>query len=113
MAAGVDALTARLAERAGFRACKRCLPGAAPGSPEWDLRGDVAGRAMRLIEAGVVDREGVPGLARRLGYGERQLRRLLLADLGATPLSLARAGRAGVGWGNRPVRKSLSQCDPG
>lgn len=86
--------TAAAAQGAGFRACKRCLPGAAPGSPEWDLRGDVAGRAMRLIDEGLVDREGVPGLARRLGYGERQLRRILLADLGAAPLALARAQRA-------------------
>jgi AraC family transcriptional regulator of adaptative response / DNA-3-methyladenine glycosylase II len=88
--------TAAAAQGAGFRACKRCLPGAAPGSPEWDMRGDVAGRAMRLIDEGLVEREGVPGLADRLGYGERQLRRILQADLGAPPLALARAQRAGV-----------------
>ena len=88
--------TSAAAQSAGFRACKRCLPGAAPGSPEWDLRGDVAGRAMRLIDEGLVEREGVPGLADRLGYGERQLRRILQADLGAPPLALARAQRAGV-----------------
>ncbi len=88
--------TAAAAQGAGFRACKRCIPGASPGSPDWDLRGDVAGRAMRLIDEGLVEREGVPGLARRLGYGERQLRRILLADLGAAPLALARAQRAGV-----------------
>ncbi len=88
--------TAAAAQGAGFRACKRCLPGAAPGSPEWDLRGDVAGRAMHLIDEGLVEREGVPGLAHRLGYGERQLRRILQADLGAPPLALARAQRAGV-----------------
>jgi AraC family transcriptional regulator of adaptative response / DNA-3-methyladenine glycosylase II len=88
--------TAAAAQGAGFRACKRCLPGAAPGSPEWDVRGDVAGRAMHLIDEGLVEREGVPGLAHRLGYGERQLRRILQADLGAPPLALARAQRAGV-----------------
>jgi AraC family transcriptional regulator, regulatory protein of adaptative response / DNA-3-methyladenine glycosylase II len=88
--------TAAAAQGAGFRACKRCIPGAAPGSPEWDLRGDVAGRAMRLIDEGLVEREGVPGLARRLGYSERQLRRILEGDLGAAPLALARAQRAGV-----------------
>jgi AraC family transcriptional regulator of adaptative response / DNA-3-methyladenine glycosylase II len=88
--------TAAAAQAAGFRACKRCIPGAVPGSPEWDLRGDVAGRAMHLIADGVVDRDGVPGLADRLGYGERQLRRILLADLGAAPLALARAQRAHV-----------------
>ena len=88
--------TAAAAQGAGFRACKRCIPGAVPGSPEWDLRGDTAGRAMRLIDEGLVEREGVPGLAQRLGYGERQLRRILLADLGAAPLALARAQRAGT-----------------
>ncbi|MFD1274677.1 DNA-3-methyladenine glycosylase 2 [Streptomyces kaempferi] len=49
---------------------------------------------MRLIGDGVVDREGVPGLARRLGYSTRQTERQLLAELGAGPLALARAQRA-------------------
>jgi AraC family transcriptional regulator of adaptative response / DNA-3-methyladenine glycosylase II len=88
--------TAAAAQEAGFRACKRCIPGAVPGSPAWDLKADLAGRAMRLIADGVVEREGVPGLARHLGYSERQLRRHLLADLGAGPLALARAQRAHV-----------------
>jgi len=86
--------TSAAAHEAGYRACKRCLPEAAPGSPEWNLRGDVAGRAMRLIADGVVEREGVPGLARRLGYSPRHLTRLLTAELGAGPLALARAQRA-------------------
>ena len=86
--------TAAAAQRAGFRACKRCVPDATPGSPEWDRRADAVGRAMRLIADGVVDRDGVPGLARRLGYSERHLNRLLLAEAGAGPLALARAQRA-------------------
>ncbi|MET0812623.1 MAG: Ada metal-binding domain-containing protein [Microbacterium sp.] len=86
--------TSAAAHEAGFRACKRCLPEAAPGSPQWDLRGDTAGRAMRLIADGVVEREGVPGLARRLGYSPRHLTRLLTTELGAGPLALSRAHRA-------------------
>jgi AraC family transcriptional regulator of adaptative response / DNA-3-methyladenine glycosylase II len=86
--------TAASAQAAGFRACKRCRPDASPGSPEWDLRSDLVARAVRLIADGVVDREGVPGLAQRLGYSRRQLERLLLAELGAGPLGLARAQRA-------------------
>lgn len=86
--------TSAAAHEAGYRACRRCLPEAAPGSPEWNLRGDVTGRAMRLIADGVVDREGVPGLARRLGYSSRHLTRLLTAELGAGPLALSRAHRA-------------------
>jgi AraC family transcriptional regulator, regulatory protein of adaptative response / DNA-3-methyladenine glycosylase II len=86
--------TAAAAQAAGFRACKRCRPDAAPGSPEWDARADLVGRAMRLIADGVVDREGVGGLAARLGYSERHLTRCLTDAVGAGPLALARAGRA-------------------
>ncbi|MBQ1025652.1 AlkA N-terminal domain-containing protein [Micromonospora sp. C95] len=82
------------AQRAGLRACRRCRPDASPGSPQWDVRADVVGRAMRLIADGVVDRDGVPGLAARLGYTERHLHRMLRAELGAGPLALARAQRA-------------------
>lgn len=94
-ARNVDFLrTAAAAQAAGYRACRRCLPDAVPGSPEWNLRADAAGRAMRLIADGVVEREGVPGLAGRLGYSTRQLGRILSAELGAGPLALARAQRA-------------------
>src|SRR6478752_2870831 len=86
--------SAAAAQRAGYRACKRCRPDAAPGSPEWDVRGDLAGRALRLIQDGTVDREGVPGLAHRLGYSERQVHRTLVAEVGAGPIALARAQRA-------------------
>ncbi|RAY15617.1 DNA-3-methyladenine glycosylase [Actinomadura craniellae] len=86
--------SAAAAQRAGFRACKRCRPDAAPGSPEWNHRADAVARAMRLIADGVVDREGVPGLAVRLGYSARQVERQLQAELGAGPLALARAQRA-------------------
>ncbi|MEV4318703.1 AlkA N-terminal domain-containing protein [Actinocrispum sp. NPDC049592] len=86
--------TAAAAQSAGYRACRRCLPDAVPGSPEWNLRADLAGRAMRLIADGVVEREGVAGLATRLGYSERHVTRMLTAELGASPLALARAHRA-------------------
>lgn len=86
--------TSAAAHEAGYRACKRCLPEAAPGSPAWNLRGDTTARAMRLIADGVVEREGVPGLARRLGYSPRHLTRLLATELGAGPLALSRAHRA-------------------
>src|SRR5271170_4844018 len=86
--------TAAAAQQAGFRACLRCRPDATPGSPEWNIRADVVGRAMRLIRDGVVDRDGVEGLAARLGYEQRQVRRLVTAELGAGPLAIARAQRA-------------------
>jgi AraC family transcriptional regulator of adaptative response / DNA-3-methyladenine glycosylase II len=86
--------TAAAAQAAGFRACRRCRPDAVPGSAEWNVRADVVGRAMRLIGDGVVDREGVAGLAARLGYSARQVQRQLTAELGAGPQALARAQRA-------------------
>ncbi len=86
--------SAAAAQRAGFRACKRCRPDASPGSPEWNARADLAARAMRLIADGVVDAAGVAGLAARLGYSPRQVERALLAEVGAGPLALARAQRA-------------------
>ena len=86
--------SAAAAQEAGFRACKRCHPDASAGSPEWNVRADLAGRAMRLISDGMVDREGVTGLARRLGYSDRQVNRAVTAELGAGPLALARAQRA-------------------
>ena len=85
---------AATAQAHGYRACKRCRPDASPGSPEWNARADVVGRAMRLIADGLVDREGVGGLAGRLGYSERQVNRLLVAEVGSSPLALARAQRA-------------------
>ncbi|NEW69552.1 AlkA N-terminal domain-containing protein [Streptomyces rhizosphaericus] len=86
--------TSAAAQGAGFRACRRCRPDAVPGSADWNARADAVGRAMRMIGDGVVDREGVSGLAARLGYSARQVQRQLTAELGAGPVALARAQRA-------------------
>lgn len=86
--------TAAAAQGSGFRACRRCRPDAVPGSADWNVRADVVGRAVRLIGDGIVDREGVAGLAARLGYSARQVQRQLTAELGAGPVALARAQRA-------------------
>ena len=86
--------TAASAQRAGYRACKRCRPDASPGSPEWNVRGDLVGRAMRHIVDGLVDREGVGGVARALSVSERHLHRILVEEVGAGPLELARSQRA-------------------
>src|SRR5438876_463144 len=68
-----------------------CRPSCPAITPK---RANMVGRAMRLIADGVVDRDGVEGLARRLGYEQRQVRRLVTAELGAGPLAIARAQRA-------------------
>ena len=79
---------------AGYRACRRCRPDSAPGSRHWDHRGDLVGRALRLIAAGAVDDGGVAGLAARLHVSERHLHRALVGSVGASPLTLARSRRA-------------------
>lgn len=81
--------SAAAAVHGGYRACRRCRPDVTPGSPEWDVRGDIVGRAMTLIADGIVDRSGVPGLAQRVGFSTRQLNRILTAELGAGPLAIA------------------------
>lgn len=86
--------TAAAAHDHGYRACKRCRPDASPGSPEWDVRKDAVARAMRLVADGVVDREGVGGLAKRLHYSTRHLNRIVSSELGAGPLAIARAQRS-------------------
>jgi AraC family transcriptional regulator of adaptative response / DNA-3-methyladenine glycosylase II len=85
---------AAAAEAAGFRACRRCRPDASPGSAEWNVRADLVARALRLIAEGVVDTEGVDGLAARLATSVRHLHRQLVAEVGTGPLALARTRRA-------------------
>jgi AraC family transcriptional regulator of adaptative response / DNA-3-methyladenine glycosylase II len=81
------------AEAAGFRPCKRCRPELSPGDPGWDVRGDLVGRALRLIDDGGADEQGVAGLARRLHITERHLHRLFVSELGVGPLAVARTKR--------------------
>lgn len=80
---------AAAAEAAGFRACLRCRPEAHPSSPEWDVRGDLVARALRLIAMGAVDEVGVAGIAKQLSVSERHLHRQLVAEVGVGPLALA------------------------
>lgn len=85
--------TAAAAADAGLRPCRRCRPELAPGTPEWIGGSALVARALRLIDDGFLDRAGVPELARELCVGERQLRRLFAAHLGAPPGSVARTKR--------------------
>src|SRR5690625_1296338 len=78
--------TSAAAHEAGYRACKRCLPEASAGSPQWNLHQDLASRAMRLIRHGVMREGGVEALSARLGYSSRHIHRTVAAQLGAGPL---------------------------
>ncbi len=84
---------AAAAEAAGFRPCRRCRPEAAPGTPAWLGASSVVRRALRLIGEGALDDRDVESLATTLGIGARQLRRLFVRHLGATPAAVAGARR--------------------
>jgi AraC family transcriptional regulator of adaptative response / DNA-3-methyladenine glycosylase II len=85
--------SAAAASAAGFRPCLRCRPEAAPGSPLHRAKTDLVAGALRLIEQGVLDETSLPELARRVGVGERHLRRLFADELGTSPLEVAATRR--------------------
>jgi AraC family transcriptional regulator of adaptative response / DNA-3-methyladenine glycosylase II len=84
---------AAAAEKEGFRACRRCRPDAAPGTPAWAGTSATVARALRLISAGVLDERPVDALSARLGIGDRHLRRLFHDELGASPGEIAATRR--------------------
>ncbi len=81
--------SAAAAERDGYRPCLRCRPETAPFCPAWNGTKSTVGRALKLIEAGVLDEAGVEELAARLGIGSRHLARLFQRHVGASPLQTA------------------------
>jgi len=85
--------TAAAAAEAGLRPCLRCRPECSPSTPAWLGSSVTVTRALRLIEAGALDREGVPQLAGTLGIGPRHLTRLFHQHLGASPGSVAQTRR--------------------
>src|SRR5262245_61868546 len=85
--------TAAAAAEAGFRPCLRCRPEAAPGTPAWLGTSSVVRRALRLIDDGLLDQASVPSLAARLGIGARQLHRLFVRHVGASPIAVAQTRR--------------------
>ena len=85
--------TAAAAQAAGFRPCLRCRPEASPDAGAWRGTSSTVARALSLIETGALDTAGIPAMAERLGIGERQLRRLFLQHVGATPVAVAQTRR--------------------
>jgi AraC family transcriptional regulator of adaptative response / DNA-3-methyladenine glycosylase II len=87
--------SAAAAQDAGFRPCLRCRPETAPDLASWRGTSNTVSRALALIAEGALDGEesSVEKLAERLGVGERQLRRLFLQHLGASPISVAQTRR--------------------
>lgn len=85
--------SAAAAQEAGFRPCLRCRPESAPASPAWAGTSTTVKRALRLIDEGALDSDGMEALADRLGLGSRQLRRLFQRHVGASPLAVAQTRR--------------------
>ena len=87
--------SAAAAQEAGYRPCLRCRPEIAPDLASWRGTSNTVSRALALIAEGALDgaENGVEKLAARLGLGERQLRRLFLQHLGASPISVAQTRR--------------------
>src|SRR5258706_14429011 len=81
------------AAEAGFRPCLRCRPEASPGTPAWLGTSTTVSRALRLIDENGLSDESLEDLAEHLGIGSRQLRRLFLKHLGATPVAVAQTRR--------------------
>ncbi|WP_233842402.1 DNA-3-methyladenine glycosylase 2 [Dyella sp. 2HG41-7] len=81
-------VTAAAAEAEGFRPCLRCRPELAPGNDAWQRGDHVVTRALKLIESGLLQDHPVDELARRVGVGARQLRRLFVERLGAPPIDV-------------------------
>jgi AraC family transcriptional regulator of adaptative response / DNA-3-methyladenine glycosylase II len=77
------------AETLGYRSCLRCRPESAPGTPAWAGTEASVARALRLIDEGALDEGSVELLAAWLGIGARQLHRLFVRHLGASPQAVA------------------------
>lgn len=79
--------TAAAAVAAGYRPCLRCRPELSPDIPMHG-NGDVMHRALALIADGALQDGSIESLALEVGLSARQLRRLFLANTGATPAAV-------------------------
>lgn len=81
------------AEAAGFRPCLRCRPDRIPPAQMNGTPSPVHS-ALLLINEGALDESTEEELGSRVGLSARQLRRLFLEHVGATPGLVARSRRA-------------------
>ncbi|MCP4038313.1 MAG: methylphosphotriester-DNA--protein-cysteine methyltransferase family protein, partial [bacterium] len=84
---------AAAAQEAGYRPCLRCRPEVSPGTPAWLGSSATVSRALRLIADGALVAGKTEDLAARLGIGDRQLRRLFVKHLGASPIAVEQTRR--------------------
>jgi AraC family transcriptional regulator of adaptative response/methylated-DNA-[protein]-cysteine methyltransferase len=84
--------TPEIAERAGFRACRRCKPNSRDSA---ETRGALIQRVCRELEANSEDGIRLGTLAARVGLGPHQLERTFRRAVGITPRQYAAAVRLG------------------
>lgn len=84
------------AEALGFRACKRCRPETAPGSPAWRGTGASISRALKILASQTGDGLTITALAEKCGLGERHLRRLFQEHLGTSPRHMLQERRLNI-----------------
>jgi AraC family transcriptional regulator of adaptative response / DNA-3-methyladenine glycosylase II len=81
--------TAAAAAAAGFRPCLRCRPERSPGMPLGSGLPAVVRRALRLIDDRLLDGASAKVLASRLGARSKDVDRLFIQHVGASPLAVA------------------------
>jgi len=86
--------TSVAAEAAGYRPCLRCRPDRLPEPHLPAVAPAAVAHALVLISDGYLDTHTEDALARVVGYSGRQLRRLFLTHVGASPAFVARSRRA-------------------
>lgn len=86
-------MSAAAAQEAGFRPCLRCRPELSPDLAARNGSSGIISRALRLIASGALDDGDVETLAKRLGVGARQLRRLFARHIGASPNAVSQTRR--------------------
>lgn len=88
---------AAAAEGAGYRPCLRCRPEIAPGLARTVAPVDAVRTAARWaaarIDEGALNDGSIEDLAARYGISSRQLRRVIEAEYGVTPVELAQTRR--------------------
>lgn len=89
--------SAASAEQAGFRPCLRCRPELAPGNAQVDAVRRVAQRVAERIRAGALGEKNLEALAAEFGLSSRQLRRVVKAEYGVSPIALALTYRLHLG----------------
>ncbi|WKL58815.1 AlkA N-terminal domain-containing protein [Asticcacaulis sp. ZE23SCel15] len=86
--------SAEAAEKAAFRPCLRCRPELAPGLAPIDDAGRIASLiAHRLEEGTIAGDSGLEDIADQFDLSARQIRRIVQAELGVSPIELIQTRR--------------------